>query len=60
MQDLETTLAAALEALPKRRDRAGTIGTRLGISAAEAGLHAQRIRRLQFIDGQGEANAAVS
>jgi hypothetical protein len=59
MQDLENSLAAALNALPKRQDRSGPIGTRLGISAAQTGLHAQRTRRRQFVDGQGEANAAT-
>jgi hypothetical protein len=59
MQDLETSLSAALDALPTRQNRAGSIGTRLGISAADAGLHAQRTRRRQFVDGQGEANAAA-
>jgi hypothetical protein len=59
MQDLETTLSAALDALPTRQSRAGTIGSQLGISAAQTGLHAQRTRRRQFVDGQGEANAAA-
>ena len=59
MQDLETSLSAALEALPRRRGHSGTIGQRLGISAAETGTHRQRIRRRQFINGQGEANAAA-
>jgi len=59
MQNLETALAAALDALPTRQDRAGTIGTRLGISAAQTGLHAQRTRRRRFVDGQCEANAAA-
>src|ERR1035441_3737882 len=59
MQDLETSLSAALDALPTRQNRAGSIGTRLGISAAQTGLHAQRTRRRQFVDGQGEANAAA-
>jgi hypothetical protein len=59
MQNLETTLAAALEALPTRKDRAGTIGSRLGISTAQTGLHTQRTRRRQFVDGQGESNAAA-
>jgi hypothetical protein len=59
MQELETRLSAALNALPTRQNRAGSIGTRLGISAAQTGLHAQRTRRRQFVDGQGEANAAA-
>lgn len=59
MQDLETTLSAALAALPTRQDRSGTIGSQLGISAAQTGLHAQRTRRRQFVDGQGEANAGA-
>ena len=56
LTDLETALSAALEALPTRRGRSGTIGQRLGISSSEAGLHVQRTRRRQFIDGQGQAN----
>jgi hypothetical protein len=56
---LETALSAALEALPTRQNRGATIGSRLGISATQTGLHAQRTRRRQFVDGQGEANAAA-
>jgi hypothetical protein len=56
---LEISLSAALDALPKRQDHGATIGSRLGISAADAGLHSQRTRRRQFVDGQGEANAAA-
>lgn len=59
LTDLETSLSAALNALPTRQDRAGTIGSQLGISAAQTGLHAQRTRRRQFIDGQGEASASA-
>jgi hypothetical protein len=59
MQSLETALSAALDALPTRQNRAGTIGSQLGISAAETGLHVHRTRRRQFFDGQGEANAAA-
>jgi len=59
MQNLETSLSAALEALPTRQDRAGSIGSQLGISAAQTGLHAQRTRRRRFVDGQGEINAAA-
>ncbi len=58
LTDLETTLSAALEALPTRQNRAGTVGGQLGINAAQTGLHAQRVHRRQFIDGQGEAGAA--
>ena len=59
MQSLETALSAALAALPSRQDRSGTIGSQLGISAAHTGLHAQRTRRRQFVDGQGEVSAAA-
>ncbi len=59
LSDLETTLSAALEALPTRQNRAGTIGGQLGINAAQTGLHVQRVHRRRFIDGQGEANAAA-
>lgn len=59
MQDLETTLSAALNALPRRRERGTTIGSQLGVNAVETGLHGHRTRRRQFLDGQGEANAAA-
>jgi hypothetical protein len=36
-----------------------TIGGRIGVSAKEAGLHSQHIRRRQFLDGQGQANATA-
>lgn len=59
MQSLETTLTAALDALPRRRERGTTIGSQLGVNAVETGLHGHRTRRRQFLDGQGEANAAA-
>ena len=59
MQSLEATLSAALNALPKRQDRSGTIGSQLCISTAQTCLHAQRTRRRQFVDGHGETNAAA-
>ena len=59
MQTLETSLLAAIATIPTRQDRAAKIGTRLGISAQDAGLFSQRIHRRQFLDGQGEANASA-
>lgn len=58
MRTLEATLAAALEALPRHRDRAASIGVRLGVNALDAGLFSQRTHRRQFLDGQGETNAS--
>jgi hypothetical protein len=58
MNDLETSLCAALDALPAGRNAAGNIGTRLGVSAQEAGLHSHRTRRRMFLDGRGQVAAA--
>lgn len=54
---LESALSAALDALPKRRNAAETIGQRLGVSAQEAGLHGHRTRRRVFHDGRGQVAA---
>jgi len=57
MLDLETSLCNALDALPASQSRPATIGARLGVSAQAIGLHAQRIRRHSYLDGQGIAAA---
>lgn len=57
--DLESSLAAALDALPSRRNAQATIGDRLGISAAQIGLQANRTRRRSHRDGRQVAAAAL-
>lgn len=54
---LESALCAALDALPKRRNAAETIGQRLGVSAQEAGLHGHWPRRRVFHEGRGQVAA---
>jgi hypothetical protein len=57
--DLESSLAAALDAQPPRRNAQATIGDRLGISAAQIGLQANRTRRRSHQDGRGQVAAAA-
>lgn len=58
MNDLETTLCAALDAMPTRGNGAATIGQRLGVSASQAGLFGQRTRRRSQHDGRSQVAAA--
>ena len=58
MQTLETSLLAAIATIPTRQDRAASIGTRLGISARDAGLFSQRPQRRRFADYAGQTVAA--
>ena len=57
MNDLETALAAALDATPARQSRPATIGARLGVSAREIGLHVHQTRRRAYQDGRGQVAA---
>lgn len=57
--DLESSLAAALDAQPLRRNVQATIGDRLGINAAQIGLQANRTRRRRHHDGRGQVAAAA-
>jgi hypothetical protein len=57
--DLESSLTAALDALPMRRNVQATIGEQLGINAAQIGLHANRTRRRRHHDGRGQVAAAA-
>ena len=56
--NLETALAAALDAVPARQSRPATIGARLGVSAREIGLHGHATKRWTFQDGRGQVAAA--
>jgi hypothetical protein len=58
MNDLETNLCAALDSLPTRHSSAASIGARLGVSAREIGLQANRTRRRSHNDGRGQVAAA--
>lgn len=58
MNDIETALAAALDASPATRSRPTTIGARLGLSAREIGLHGHQTKRRTFQDGRGQVAAA--
>jgi len=58
LNDLETELCAALDAMPTRHSSADSIGARLGVSARETGLHGHRTRRRRFDDGRGQVAAA--